>query len=59
MALICRLQYTKDLMGRGKRLIITDCITKNGLIPRALWTFLTESKTKKGNHMIFNSLKLL
>ena len=23
---------TKDLMGRGKRLIIVDCITENGLI---------------------------
>ena len=39
---------TKDLMGRGKRLIIVDCITENGLILRALWTFSTESKTKKG-----------
>ena len=39
---------TKDLMGRGKRLIIVDCITENGPIPRALWTFSTESKTKKG-----------
>ena len=39
---------TKDLMGRDKHLIIVDCITKNGSIPGALWTFLTESKTKKG-----------
>ena len=33
-------------MGRGKRLIIVDCITENGPIPGALWTFSTESKTK-------------
>ena len=38
---------TKNLMGRGKRLIIVDCITENGPIPRALWTFSTKSKTKK------------
>ena len=38
---------TKDLMGRGKRLIIVDCITENGRIPGALWTFSTESKTKR------------
>ena len=38
---------TKDLMGRGKRLIIADCITENGPIPRALWTFSTEAKTKR------------
>ena len=50
---------TKDLMGRSKRLIIVDCITENGPILGALWTFSTESKTKRGNHMIFNSLKLL
>ena len=38
---------TKDLMGRGKRLIIVDCITENGPIPGALWTFSTESNTKR------------
>ena len=27
---------TKDLMGRGKRLIIVDCITENEPIPGAL-----------------------
>ena len=37
----------KDLIGRGKRLIIVDCITESGPIPRALWTFSTESKTKR------------
>ena len=37
---------TKDLMGRGKRLIIVDCISEKGPIPGALWTFSTESKTK-------------
>ena len=38
---------TKDLMRRGKCLIIVDCITENGPIPGALWTFSTESKTKR------------
>ena len=38
---------TKGLMGRRKRLIIVDCITENGPIPGALWTFSTESKTKR------------
>ena len=38
---------TKDLMGRGKRLIIVHCITENGPIPGALWTFSTQSKTKR------------
>ena len=37
----------KDLMGRGKHLIIVDCITENGPIPGALWTFSTELKTKR------------
>ena len=34
-------------MGRGKCLRIVDCITDNGPIPGALWTFSTESKTKR------------
>ena len=38
---------TKDLMGRGKRLIIVDCINENGPILGALWAFSTESKTKR------------
>ena len=38
---------TKDSMGRRKRLIIVDCITENGPIPGALWTFSTQSKTKR------------
>ena len=37
---------TKDLMGRWKHLIIVDCITENGPIPGALWTFSTKWKTK-------------
>ena len=49
---------TKDLMGRGKRLIIVDCITENGPIPGALWTFSTQSKTKREENMIFNLLNL-
>ena len=38
---------TKDLMGRGKRLITVECITEHGPIPGALWTLSTESKTKR------------
>ena len=38
---------TKYLIGRGKRLIIVDCITENGPIPGALWTFSTKSKAKR------------
>ena len=38
---------TKDLMGRGEASIIVDCITENGPISGALWTFSTESKTKR------------
>ena len=38
---------TKDLMGRGKRLIIVDCIIENGPIPGALLTYSTKSKTKR------------
>ena len=38
---------TKDLMGRGKRLRIVECITENGSIPKALWTFSTESETTR------------
>ena len=30
---------TKDLKGKGKRLIIVDCITENEPIPGALWIF--------------------
>ena len=41
---------TKDLIGRG---IIVDCITENGPIPGALWTFLTELKTRKGKSYDF------
>ena len=37
---------TKYLMDRAKYLIIIDCITENGPIPGALWSFLTESKTE-------------
>ena len=38
---------TNDFTGKGKRLIIVDCITENGPIPGTLWTFSTESKTKR------------
>ena len=46
----------KDLMGKGKRLIIADCITENRPIPGALDIF----ENKKGRkNMIFNLLKLM
>ena len=45
-------------MGRGKRLIIVDCITENGPIPGALWTFSTEWKTRMEEKHDFNLLKL-
>ena len=38
---------TKDPVGRGKRLIIVDCITEDGQVPRALWTFSTQTMSKK------------
>ena len=34
---------TKDPVGRGKRLIIVDCITEDGPVPGALWTFSTRT----------------
>ena len=37
---------TKCSTGKGKRLIIVDCITENGPVPGALWTF-SESQNKK------------
>ena len=49
---------TRNVLGRGKRLITVDCIIENGPIPGALWTFSTESKTKGKNSMIFNLLNL-
>ena len=33
--------------GKGKRSIIIDCITENGPVPGALWTFSAESKPKQ------------
>lgn len=35
---------TKDKVGKGKRIIIVDCITENGPVPGALWIFSTDSK---------------
>ena len=44
-------------MGRGKRLITVDCITENGPIPGALWTFSTESKTEREEKHDFQSVE--
>ena len=38
---------TKDPVGRGKRLIIVDCITEDGPVPGALWTFSIQTRSKK------------
>ena len=38
---------TKDPVGRGKRLIIVDCITENGPVLGALWAFPTQTTSKK------------
>ena len=35
------------LTGKGKRLIIVDCITENRPVPGALWIFPTESNAKQ------------
>ena len=41
------IETTKCSTGKGKRLIIVDCITENGPVPGALWTFSAESKPKQ------------
>ena len=38
---------TRDPVGKGKRLIIVDCITEDGPVPGALWTFSTQTTSKK------------
>ena len=38
---------TKDPVGRGKRFIIVDCITEDGPVPGALWTFSTQTTSEK------------
>ena len=38
---------TKCSTGKGKRLIIVDCITENGPVPGAVWAFSAESKPKQ------------
>ena len=44
---------TKDPVGRGKQLIIADCITEDGLVPGALWTFSTHTTKEKSSHQLF------
>ena len=34
-------------MGKGKRIIIVDCITENGPVPGALWIFSADGQEKK------------
>ena len=38
---------TKDNVGKGKRIIIVDCITENGPVPGDLWIFSAGSKSQK------------
>ena len=38
---------TKDNVGKGKRIIIVDCITENGPVPGALRIFSAGSKSQK------------
>ena len=38
---------TKDNVGKGKRIIIVDCITENGPVPGGLWIFAAGSKSPK------------
>ena len=38
---------TKDNVGKGKGIIIVDCITENGPVPGALWIFSAGSKSQK------------
>ena len=51
---------TKDPVGRGKRLIIVDCIIKDRPVPGAFWTLSTQTTSKKvKKKMIFRRLKVL
>ena len=38
---------TKDNVGKGKRIIIVDCITENGPVPGALWIISADGQKKK------------
>ena len=43
----------RSIVDYGTVVIIIDCVTENGPILGALWTFSTESKTKKGKSYDF------
>ena len=38
---------TKDNVGKGKIIIIVDCITENGPVPGAFWVFSADGQKKK------------
>ena len=38
---------TKDNVGKGKRIIIVDCVTDNGHVPGVLWIFSADGQNKK------------
>ena len=48
---------TKDPVGKGKRLKIVDCITEDGPVPGALWTFSTQTTSKKVKKYDFSSVE--
>ena len=48
---------TKDPVGRGKRLTIVDCITEDGPVPGALWTFSYTNNVKEGEKYDFQPVK--
>ena len=49
---------TKEKIGKGKRLIVVDCITESGPVPGALGSSLKPNQKKKGKQQ-FNMSKLL
>ena len=38
---------TKEMTGKGRRLIISDAMTENGLVRGALWMFKADGKEKR------------
>ena len=43
---------TKTQVGKGKRLIIIDAMTKNGPVDGCLWTYKAETKKRHGRQKI-------
>ena len=49
---------TKDNVGKGKRIIIVDCITENGPVPGAVWIFSAGLRSQRKRASERNSLYL-